>query len=61
MCIAKCFTISGVTTCVIAGISEPFDQLPCLNVKVSFFTSKTTTIDLPQNKNVSAVPDDISK
>ena len=26
--------IAGVTTYVIAGISEPFDHLPCLNFKV---------------------------
>ena len=29
--------LSGVTTYVIGGISEPFDYLPCLNYKVSCF------------------------
>ena len=52
--------LSGVTTYVMAGISKPFDQLPYLNFKVSFFPCKAITIYLPQNKNVSVVPDDIS-
>ena len=30
---------SGVTTYVMAGISEPFDHPPCLNYKVTFFHS----------------------
>ena len=51
---------SGVTTYVMAGISEPFDHLPCLNYKLNFFARKSITIYLPQNKNVSAVPDNIS-
>ena len=43
-----------------AGLSEPFDHLPCLNYKVSFSTCKAITIHLPQNKHVSAVTDSIS-
>ena len=52
---------TGVTTYVMAGISEPTDHPPCLNYKVSFSARKAITIHLPQNKNVSAVPDDISE
>ena len=52
---------TGVTTYVIAGISEQFDNPPCFNYKVSFSTCKAITIHLPKNKNVSVVPDDTSK
>ena len=51
--------ISGVTTYVMAGLSEPFDHPPCLNYKVSFSARKAITKHLPQNKNVLAVPNDI--
>ena len=52
---------SGVTIYVMAGILELFDHPPCLNYKVSFSARRATTIHLPQNKNVSVVPDDISE
>ena len=53
---------TGVTTNVIAGISEPFDYPPCLNDKVSFSALKAITIHPPPppNKNFLAVSDDIS-
>ena len=52
---------TGVTIYVMAGISEPSDHQPCLNYKVGFSSRKAITIHLAQNKNVSAVPDDISE
>ena len=52
---------SGVTTYVMAGISEPFDNPPCLNYKVFFSARKAITIHLLKNKNVWAVHGDISE
>ena len=40
----------GVTMYVIAGISEPFGYLPCLNYKVRVFPRKAITILLPNTK-----------
>ena len=51
----------GVTTYVIAGISEPFDHPPCFELQGKFSARKVITIHLPQNKNVSAVLDAIAE
>ena len=52
---------TGVTTHVIAGISEQFDHPSYLNYKVSFSARKAIIIHLPKSKNVAAVSDDMSE
>ena len=61
MLILRLLSNTGLTTYIMAEISEPFDYPPYLNYMVIFSAPKAITIHLPQNKNVSAVPDDISE